>query len=75
MRSIRNSLKMAFFGVFRVFAKKRRKKFKKNITFFLLIFRGLTRMSEKTCKKKLLGNLDCIRKPSTFALAFGNEGV
>ena len=32
-------------------------------------------MSEKTCKKKLLGNLDCIRKPSTFALAFGNEGV
>ena len=51
LRSIRNSLKIAFFGVFRVFAKKAPKKVQKNITFFWLIFRGLTRMSKKTCKK------------------------
>lgn len=35
----------------------------------------VNRNERKNLQKKLLGNLDCIRKPSTFALAFGNEGV
>jgi len=35
LRSIRNNLKMAFFGVFRVFAKKAPKKVQKKYHFFL----------------------------------------